>query len=378
MSNQHKCTMPVQTTRREVPMDMPDGQSSSSIHGGPDLWTRRGFIVGTLGMTAALVGVRAGADVDANNQDRWRFCYQCFGMFYDGANQKEEGISRCSVSDIHRAYGVNFVLPHDVAEGPNAQKNWRFCYQCFGMFYDADNQRDSNIRCPAGGFHRAYGYNFVLPHDVAEGPNTQKNWRFCPQCFGMFYDAPNQREMKNRCPASDFHRPYGANFVLPHVGFPSAEDQMVDQIGKLRWDAGAPPPGAPAATKCPDPGVRLDARLSEIARKHSEDLAANYAALIDALEGDDRRGHLGSDGTMPVDRLKAGGFIPATRPENTAWAVGKDLTLAEAMDLWLNHDEKSKWGHREAILNCDYKVIGVGMARGDNNRVYWTQNFARS
>jgi hypothetical protein len=318
--------MPVQTTRREVPMDMPDGQSSSSIHGGPDLWTRRGFIVGTLGMTAALVGVRAGADVDANNQDRWRFCYQCFGMFYDGANQKEEGISRCSVSDIHRAYGVNFVLPHDVAEGPNAQKNWRFC----------------------------------------------------PQCFGMFYDAPNQREMKNRCPASDFHRPYGANFVLPHVGFPSAEDQMVDQIGKLRWDAGAPPPGAPAATKCPDPGVRLDARLSEIARKHSEDLAANYAALIDALEGDDRRGHLGSDGTMPVDRLKAGGFIPATRPENTAWAVGKDLTLAEAMDLWLNHDEKSKWGHREAILNCDYKVIGVGMARGDNNRVYWTQNFARS
>jgi hypothetical protein len=306
-------------------MDMPDGQSSSSIHGGPDLWTRRGFIVGTLGMTAALVGVRAGADVDANNQDRWRFCYQCFGMFYDGPNQKEEGINRCPASDIHRAYGFNFVLPHgDVPEGPNAQKNWRFCYQC----------------------------------------------------FGLFYDAPNQTEMKNRCPASDFHRPYGANFVLPHLGFTSAEDQMVDQIGKLRWDAGVPPPGAPASTKCPDPGVRLDAGLSEIARQHSEDLAANYAALIDAYSKTDRkRGHIGSDGTMPVDRLRAGGFTPAERPEN--WSLGTNQTLDQAMHEWLYNDAASNWGHRLAILACDYKVIGVGMARGHNNRVYWTQNFAR-
>jgi hypothetical protein len=162
-------------------------------------------------------------------------------------------------------------------------------------------------------------------------------------------------------------------FILTPM--PAEAKQMVDQIGSLRWDPGSPPPGAPASTKCPAPSVRLDPLLSEVAHKHSADLAANHAALIDALKNDSRRAHLGSDGTMPVDRLKAGGFIPATRPENTAW--GTNLTLAQAMHLWLYDDAASNWGHREAILACDYKVIGVGMARGQNNFVYWTQNFAR-
>ncbi|GAA3468356.1 hypothetical protein GCM10018965_029090 [Nonomuraea roseola] len=139
---------------------------------------------------------------------------------------------------------------------------------------------------------------------------------------------------------------------------------MVDQVVQVRRDLG----------KCADPSVRIDAKLSAIARAHSVDLAKNYATLIDAKAGDSNRGHYGSDGSLPADRIRAGGFTPARRPEN--WSLGTNQTLAQAMDNWLYHDEAANWGHREAILNCEYRLIGVGRAPGHNNRVYWTQNFA--
>ncbi|MCX4821575.1 RICIN domain-containing protein [Streptomyces sp. NBC_01142] len=150
--------------------------------------------------------------------------------------------------------------------------------------------------------------------------------------------------------------------ILPPM--PSEAKQMVDQIVQAR------------RSTCGDPSVRLDPRLSEVARKHSEDLAANYSKLIDAYpRNDPRRGHIGSDNTMPADRVRAAGFTPAQRPEH--WSYGTNQTYAQAMDNWLNHDEASNWGHRHAILDCNYKVLGVGKVNGHNSRVYWTQNFAR-
>lgn len=148
---------------------------------------------------------------------------------------------------------------------------------------------------------------------------------------------------------------------------PPEAKQMVDQIIQARRDEG----------RCADPSVRIDPRLSEVARKHSEDLAANYAKLIDPYKDNDperKKGHIGSDGTMPADRVRAEGFAPAVRPEN--WAMGTNLTFAQAMDGWLHHDEASEWRHRAAILDCNYRVVGVGKANGHNSRVYWTQNFA--
>ncbi|GAA2696655.1 CAP domain-containing protein [Nonomuraea recticatena] len=139
---------------------------------------------------------------------------------------------------------------------------------------------------------------------------------------------------------------------------------MRDQIIQVRRDLG----------KCADPSVRIDSRLSGAARAHSADLAKNYATLIDAKAGDPNRGHYGSDGSLPADRIRARGFTPARRPEN--WSYGTNQTLAQAMDNWLYHDEASNWGHRDAILNCEYRVIGVGRASGHNNRVYWVQVFA--
>ncbi|MDT5199368.1 MAG: hypothetical protein QOH34_890 [Mycobacterium sp.] len=96
-------------------------------------------------------------------QDQWRFCAKCFGMFYFGDPNANRG--RCSVGGAHQGFGFNFVLPHDVPEAPGTQQAWRFCFKCFGMFYDGDQQGNKG-RCPAGAGHEAFGFNFVLPHSA--------------------------------------------------------------------------------------------------------------------------------------------------------------------------------------------------------------------
>ncbi|GHB80720.1 hypothetical protein GCM10010347_59270 [Streptomyces cirratus] len=151
----------------------------------------------------------------------------------------------------------------------------------------------------------------------------------------------------------------------PLPPMPADAKQMVNQVVLARRDEG----------RCSDPSVRIDPRLSDVARKHSADLAANYAKLIDAYpRNDPKRGHIGSDNTLPADRIRTAGFAPAQRPEN--WSYGTNQTFAQAMDDWLHHDEASNFGHRLAILDCRYRVLGVGTATGHNSRVYWTENFA--
>lgn len=139
-------------------------------------------------------------------QPNWRFCQKCVGMFFDGRPDK----GRCPVGGGHEAFGFNFALPHDVPETPGTQHNWRFCQKCAGMFFDGRPDKGS---CPAGGAHQASGFNFVLPHDVPETPGTQHNWRFCHKCVGLFFDG---RPGKGRCPGGGAHEASGFNFVLAH------------------------------------------------------------------------------------------------------------------------------------------------------------------
>ncbi len=71
-----------------------------------------------------------------------------------------------------------------------------------------------NGRCPAGNAHAAAGYDFVLPHDIPEPPGSQRNWRFCPKCYGLyFYGYPTN----GVCPAGNAHSVAGYDFVLPHL-----------------------------------------------------------------------------------------------------------------------------------------------------------------
>ncbi len=138
---------------------------------------------------------------------KWRSCNKCSGMFFDGRGHK----GTCPAGSGHVAQGLEFNLPHGGADNGHAQGAWRFCNRCFGMFFDGFERKGT---CPAGGAHQPdRKFNFVLPHDVQESfPQTQTNWRFCSNCFGMFFDGSTA---KGRCPAGGVHVAQGFVFVLP-------------------------------------------------------------------------------------------------------------------------------------------------------------------
>jgi hypothetical protein len=150
------------------------------------------------------------APAAAERQEHWRFCGQCFGMFYWGYPDK--GV--CPVKGAHDAIGFNFHIPHDIAPTWTSQGEWRFCEKCKGLFFDGYNIKGV---CPADrpGGHRAAGFNFVIPHDVASTETSQRDWRYCNNCYGMFFDGYPK---KGVCPANGgSHLPMGFNFVIPHA-----------------------------------------------------------------------------------------------------------------------------------------------------------------
>lgn len=80
----------------------------------------------------------------------------------------------------------------------------------------------------AGGGHEAQGFNFTLPHDVAENANAQGSWRYCQNCHTMFYDGFTA---KGLCVG---HKEHG-----PQVGdrerFIMAQIPPGNQIALLSW-----------------------------------------------------------------------------------------------------------------------------------------------
>jgi hypothetical protein len=140
-------------------------------------------------------------------QGEWRFCHKCNDLFFNGFPAK----GTCSAGGGHEASGFNFLLPNNVPESANAQKNWRFCHKCNAMYFDGFATKG---HCPAGGAHEAAGLNFVLPHDLPASPTAQAAWRFCRKCNAMYFDGFTT---KGRCAAGGAHEAAGFNFVLPHV-----------------------------------------------------------------------------------------------------------------------------------------------------------------
>ncbi|MDE6182060.1 MAG: hypothetical protein K2F59_02490 [Eubacteriales bacterium] len=98
--------------------------------------------------------------------------------------------------------------------------------------------------------------------------------------------------------------------------------------------------------------LQISEDLMKTAREKSEDMATrNYVS------------HTDPDGYNMATDLKVAENI-----------TGGNYTPAGAVDDWLN----SK-GHRDNILNPNYKYIGVGYAKNSNSEYtnYWTQQFSR-
>jgi uncharacterized protein YkwD len=128
----------------------------------------------------------------------------------------------------------------------------------------------------------------------------------------------------------------------PTRGSDTEQQRVVDIVNRER-----------AAGGCP--AVKVNARLTEASQLHSEDQAAH-----------NNMSHEGSDGSSPWDRARRAGY------DN---AIGENVAMgyrdAEAvMDGWMNSP-----GHRNNIMNCDARAIGVGLAMSSGGAPYWTQMF---
>ncbi|MEV8592949.1 CAP domain-containing protein [Streptomyces sp. NPDC052012] len=99
--------------------------------------------------------------------------------------------------------------------------------------------------------------------------------------------------------------------------------------------------------------VKVNSALTKAAQDHSEDMAATGTMS-----------HTGSDGSSPEQRITRAGYSWSAYGENVAYGYS---TPEQVMQGWMNSP-----GHRENILNCSFKEIGVGLAQPGS---YWTQDF---
>ena len=122
----------------------------------------------------------------------------------------------------------------------------------------------------------------------------------------------------------------------------SSEDRMLLLINERRAAAGCGP-------------VRADARLAQAAAAHSADMASQAYFS-----------HTSLDGSSPWDRARRAGYEWPSAENIAAGNASAEATMDQLMN---------SPGHRDNILNCAHKAVGVGRATGGPYRYYWTQLF---
>lgn len=104
------------------------------------------------------------------------------------------------------------------------------------------------------------------------------------------------------------------------------------------------------------PELVMDETLREVARQHSVDMFQRGYF-----------GHLDPEGNTPFDRMLEGGVSFINAGENVAVAPTVSIAHQGLMD---------SPGHRENILQSQYRRVGIGAARGGRHGTMFTQNFA--
>jgi uncharacterized protein YkwD len=138
--------------------------------------------------------------------------------------------------------------------------------------------------------------------------------------------------------------------ATPTTGTDPFERRVIELTNEHRRDVG-----------CPD--LTQSDQLTTAARNHSADMALN-----------DFFSHVGSNGSTFTERIEATGYQWSNAAENIAAGYSSPEAVVEG---WMNSQ-----GHRDNILNCALREIGVGYYylandTGEvNYRHYWTQVFA--
>lgn len=128
---------------------------------------------------------------------------------------------------------------------------------------------------------------------------------------------------------------------LPECAANPAQN-LLGEINEVRAREGVPP-------------LRPNVLLARAAEAHARSLA-----------GGDASGHLGSDGSDPLQRITDAGYPPLTFGENTATGSSAPRRIVEA---WL-----ASPGHRLVLLDPSYEEVGLGGAL-DTDRPVWVADF---
>jgi hypothetical protein len=110
----------------------------------------------------------------------------------------------------------DYVLHAGAPAAPaGTQADWRWCRKCGGLHYG----QGASV-CAAGGAHDIAGSgDYFLARtpepDVDDRAiaTAQKNWRWCSACGGLFFNQAG-----SRCPAGGAHCPEGAQYWMSYLG----------------------------------------------------------------------------------------------------------------------------------------------------------------
>jgi hypothetical protein len=94
-----------------------------------------------------------------NREGGWRRCGYCKGVFFNGEEDIRGVCPGRRGGHEPEPSGFEFQLRYGVAPEPSQQDNWRFCDKCYGLFFLPHN---ADGICPASGSHHAYSDNYVL------------------------------------------------------------------------------------------------------------------------------------------------------------------------------------------------------------------------
>jgi uncharacterized protein YkwD len=102
--------------------------------------------------------------------------------------------------------------------------------------------------------------------------------------------------------------------------------------------------------------LRVNAQLTRAAQAHSADMVKRHYFAHDTPAG-----------VTPWTRIARAGYPRASLAENIA---AGQRTADEVVKAWL-----ASPGHRANILNCRFRSVGTGLAKGGSYGYYWTQDF---
>jgi uncharacterized protein YkwD len=110
------------------------------------------------------------------------------------------------------------------------------------------------------------------------------------------------------------------------------------------------------------PPLTVDERLQAAAQSHAEDMAERR-----------RVDHLSADGTTLEQRLERAEYPFQRRAEILSLGVG--ISPVTVVNQWLSEPEGG--GHRDAILDCEYRDVGVGLGTTQHNIAFWVVDFGQ-